>query len=298
KYPDVQGLLRGSGIMVNGFKVGKVTELELNFEEKYVMVHMEFDQKLDIPNNAEAIIYSVDLLGTKGIKIAVPDSIIPSKIYLNNGDEIAGATAAGPLDKAQNMVLDDGARILLQVAELSLELKKILQQTNVILNDKENQSILKTTLLNVQTTSQTLTSITGRIDSLAHEINGIANNSSSIVSNIEGNNPEITRIIDNVKSTSDSLLAATDEIKRLVSDASSAVGHVEGMVTKLDTTGGTLGLLLNDRQLYDSLTNTTERVNSLLREIESNPQRFFDDIKIYLIERKPPKSVAKKEENP
>jgi len=68
--------------------------------------------------------------------------------------------------------------------------------------------------------------------------------------------------------------------------ASGAVANVESLRAKMDTSSGTLGKLLNDPQLYDSLAVTTEEVNRLIREVNANPTRFFDDLKLYLIERK------------
>jgi phospholipid/cholesterol/gamma-HCH transport system substrate-binding protein len=292
KYNDVSGLSRGNPIQINGFRVGKVSQMDLNFEERSVMVKMEFDQMVRIPENSEAVIISTDLLGSKGIKIWVPDSLQPSPRHFKSGSFISGRVDAGIFAEAESMIKSSGGEILIQVAQLSVELKEILRQTRKIISDENNQSILQATLVNVQATSENLTAITGKVDSLAQEINVIAANASSIVQNVQGNNENINEIIVNIRQTTDSLVTASNDIKRLMADASSAVGSVETMVSKLDTTSGTLGLLLNDTQLYDSLTNTTERVNSLLREVQSNPQRFFDDIKIYLLERRPPRSPA------
>ncbi|MDX1906145.1 MAG: MlaD family protein [Bacteroidia bacterium] len=287
RYPDVNGLARSSPILINGLRVGKVRELKLDIKQGMATVRLDFDEKLEIPDNSVAMIVSVDLLGTKGVKIWVPDTVKASNSYLRSGAEIRGTMDAGIFDEAESLVKTEGAQILLQVAQLSVELNEIVRQIKKQLADEGNQSLMKSTLENVRYTTDNLTSITREVDSLARVITQVAENAESIVRNVEGNNGNINTIIGNVKNTTDSLVTASTEIKRLMTDASTAVGRVEGMVAKLDTTGGTLGLLLNDRQLYDSLTHTTERVNALLREVEANPQRFFDDIKVYLQLRRP-----------
>ena len=286
KYENVEGLIRGNPIMVNGLQVGRITQLDLNMKEGYATAKLEFESEFDIPTNSEAMIYSVDLLGSKGVKIWVPDSLEPADTYFEDEQEIKGTLDRGIFAEAEDLVTSQGAQILVEVGKLSIKLNEIVEETQRLLEDKSNQNTLRATLENIRETSVNLTSITNEVDSLAKEITKVANDAVSIVRNVEGNNENINEIIGNVRNTTDSLVEASTEVKRLMADASKAVGHVENMFSKLDTTGGTLGMLLNDTQLYDSLTSTTENVNALLREVKRNPGRFFDDFKIYLIERK------------
>jgi phospholipid/cholesterol/gamma-HCH transport system substrate-binding protein len=286
KYGDVQGLIKGNPITINGLPVGKVSNLQLDMNAGLATATLEFNEKWDIPVNAEAQIYNVNLMGEKGIKILVPDSIIPASIYLKDREEIKGVIEAGIFDEASELVKTQGAEILIEVAKLSVQLNEIVKLTKNLLTDTENNSTIRAMLGDIQATTENLNSITTKVDSLAGEINGIAANAGSIVQNVENNNENIEGIISNIRNTTDSLSKASAEVSELLTDASDAVATVENMMSKLDTTGGTLGLLLNDTRLYDSLAVTTENVNSVLREVKANPQRFFDDIKIYLIERK------------
>ena len=286
KYQNVQGLIRGNPITINGLNVGKVTNLTLDMNAGLATATLEFNDGLDIPVNAEAQIYNIDLLGQKGVKIAVPDSLVPSNNYFSDGAEIKGVVEAGIFDEASELVKTQGAEILIEVAKLSVQLNEIVKLTKNLLTDTENNNTIRAMLGDIQATTEHLKSITTKVDSLAGEINGIASNAGSIVKNVENNNENIEGIISNIRNTTDSLAKASDEVTQLLTDASDAVATVENMMSKLDTTGGTLGLLLNDTRLYDSLAVTTENVNSVLREVKANPQRFFDDIKIYLIERK------------
>ena len=286
KYQDVNGLLVGNPIIINGLKVGKVGQLDLNMEEGLATAKLEFDTKLDIPDNSQAMIYSVDLLGSKGVKIIVPDSIPASDEYLRTGEEITGTMEPSLLGVAGEALQDKGVQILVQLANLSVELNEIVRLTKQLLIDENNSSSLRATIRNIKATSDNLASISFEVDSISREMTGIARDAASIVANFEGNNDNITLIIENVRNSTDSLVDASTKVKALMDDASSAVANVDQMIAKLDTTTGTLGMLLNDTQLYDSLTTTTGNVNALLREVKANPQRFFDDIKIYLIERK------------
>ncbi|MEL6851743.1 MAG: MlaD family protein [Bacteroidota bacterium] len=293
KYSNVEGLIRGNPIMINGLQVGRVTALDLDMTEGMATAKLEFDDELEIPDNSEAMIYSVDLLGSKGVKIWVPDSLQPSTALMESGEFILGTLEAGIFDEAEKLVTTQGAQILVEVGKLSVKLNEIVAQTQQLLVDQNNQNSLRATLNNIQASSANLTSITDEVDSLAKEITRIANDAVSIVRNFEGNNANINDIITNVRKTTDSLVTASVEVKEIMTDASAAVSRVDNMVAKIDTESGTLGKLLNDTQLYDSLTATTENVNALLREIKANPGRFFDDFKIYLIERKTARTLEK-----
>lgn len=287
KYDNVDGLNEGNPILMKGLRVGRISNLDLDFTAGTVTATLEFSRELEIPVEYEARIISTDLLGAKGIKIAISDTMRPSEHYYETGDFITGSVDGGIFAEAEELVTTRGAQILVELGQLSVQLNEIVALTKAQLNDQSNQSSIRSTLDNIRESSDNLTNITYEVDSIAREINKIATDAVAIVSNVEENNDNIDQIISNVRMTTDSLVTAANDVKELMGDASMAVGKVEGMVSKLDTTSGTLGLLLNDTQLYDSLAATTEEVNALLREVKANPQRFIDDVKLYLFERKP-----------
>ncbi len=287
KYKNVEGLTAGNPILMNGLRVGRIAKLDLDFPEGVVTATLEFNEQMEIPLESEAMIISTDLLGAKGIKVWIPDSIRPSAEYYQTGDTISGSIEAGLFAEAEELVTTKGAQILLEIGKLSVQLNEIVAIAKTQLNDPTNQNSINAILANIRTSAENLTNITYEVDSISREITTIANDAVAIVQNVEKNNPNIDQIITNVRMTTDSLVTAANEVKFLMADASSAVSRVEGMVAKLDTTSGTLGLLLNDTQLYDSLASTTTQINALLREVQANPQRFIDDVKLYIFERKP-----------
>ncbi len=293
QYDNAQGLIKGNPIMINGLKVGKVSLLELDLQEKKVRVSLDFDDVLDIPNNSTAMIVSADLLGSKAVEIVL-DSV-PSPTYFQDGDRIAGTLETGFFDTARGLVEDKGTQILIEVARLSQQLNEMISSLRLLLNDENNLNTIAVILANAKTTSTNIATISSEIDSLAREINVMASSATMIVKNVEENNENVSQIIANVRTTSDSLVRASGRITELVTDARSAMGSVENIANKLDSDEGTLGLLLNDTQLYDSIVTTTYNLNALLEEVKENPQRFFDDIKIYLIERKPPREKKNKQ---
>ncbi|MEO0899167.1 MAG: MlaD family protein [Bacteroidota bacterium] len=286
-YPNVDGLLEGDPILMNGMRIGRVKDFKLDVENGQVNIKLEFFEKMSIPKSFDAMIASRSVLGEKAIKLVNSQDKrrLMEAGYYETGNEINGVLETGIIDNVTELAENQGATIIYKVAELATELQKITAQTQKILTDPGTNNSLTASINNVRDATSYLTSITIEVDSIAKQLTGLSRNAASVVENFEGNNDNVTKIFSNVKNTTDSLVAASDEIKSLLTDASSTVGTVEEVVGKLKEPTSTLGKLINTETLHDSLVITVMELNSLLREAKANPQRFFDDIKLYLFER-------------
>lgn len=289
-YPKLSGLYEGNQVFIKGVSVGQVSEIRLNmdegFEQGYIRVRMELNEQYRIPANSRAVVFNVDLLGAKGIEIRIPDSTRAAAEFLSSNDNIQGGVDRGIMGEAEELVLNEGAKILLELGKLTVQLNEIVRSTQSIIGDEQYTRPLRATFENIEATTANLATISLKADSISSSLTATSRDASRVVENVANNESRINEILLNVQTTTDSLAAASSAIKQLMTDASSAVASVENVAVKLDTTTGTIGLLLNDRQLYDSLVSTTANLNVLLREAEENPQRFIDDIKLYLFERR------------
>lgn len=50
--------------------------------------------------------------------------------------------------------------------------------------------------------------------------------------------------------------------------------NVEQMTRKLNSKDNSMGLLLNDRALYDNLNSTADNASKLLLDLRQNPKRY------------------------
>ena len=82
----------------------------------------------------------------------------------------------------------------------------------------------------------------------------------------------VTGITENVNEFS-SRLNELDLKKTVVSVDSTLLG-LQSITNKLNNNDNTLGLLLNDKQLYDRLLNTVGSADSLLIDLRLNPKRY------------------------
>jgi len=88
---------------------------------------------------------------------------------------------------------------------------------------------------------------------------------SSIVKNLESNNDEITNILKNFSDLSDDIaksnikttLASLNEISKKISDSE-----------------GSLGMFINDKDLYLNLEKSSKELETLIKDIKLNPKRY------------------------
>jgi phospholipid/cholesterol/gamma-HCH transport system substrate-binding protein len=70
---------------------------------------------------------------------------------------------------------------------------------------------------------------------------------------------------------------ANANIEGTVAALQGTINELRNTVSKFNTNEGTLGLLMNDRKLYDNLQNNVNRLNSTILSAEI----LFDDIRLH-----------------
>ena len=64
------------------------------------------------------------------------------------------------------------------------------------------------------------------------------------------------------------------DIDGTINQLRGTVERLNAAVEKIDSKDGSLGLLLNDKQVYKNLENTTRSLNILMDDIRINPKRY------------------------
>ena len=55
-----------------------------------------------------------------------------------------------------------------------------------------------------------------------------------------------------------------------------SIANLNSVIEKVGSSNGTLGKLMNDKTLYNNLTNTVRSANILLDDIKVNPKRYVN----------------------
>jgi phospholipid/cholesterol/gamma-HCH transport system substrate-binding protein len=96
----------------------------------------------------------------------------------------------------------------------------------------------------------------------------------SFTNNLASNNQRITGTLDNLEKTTGKL--ANAKIDETLQSAQEAMNSLKDAINKVNSTNGTMGLLLNDKKLYQNLESTTRSLNILLDDFRMHPKRYVN----------------------
>ena len=261
-FTDLGTLQKSNDVKINGYPIGTVYDIkELDKDVSRIIVTIHLTREVNIPKNSVAFISS-GLIGTSSLVIERGDATTS----LQPGDTMQTRLETGILGDVKAQLNPTLAR----VKDVLDSLKETLSGVNGVFN-AEAKLNLSRTLANLHTSTISL-------DKLLNAENGALaktlNNAQSITENIRKNNDSITATINNAKRASEKL--ASLEIQPTIDSLNVAVGQLKSLMAKVNSNEGTLGALLNDKQLYNKLWDAILSAELLMDDLRTNPKRYVN----------------------
>ncbi len=256
-YSSITGIGNASAILIQGVKVGAVTDIILDpTKSDKVTLKFSIKRRYQIPSNSTAQIFSPSLMSSMAIGITLGDS----PTFLEAGDTITSSCELGLMDVAAEKLLE----ITDQVAIVSQELTQTLSSINSILDGGDQD--ISNTLANLSSISEELSDLlTSQSANMESAVEGISQFSQSLGGNAEN----IDNIIVNLGQISDELAEAN-----LSSSLSTTLTELNTTLSKINSAEGSAGMLLSDEALYENLANVSGSLNELLLDMQANPKRY------------------------
>ncbi len=268
KYTNVQGLATSNPVMINGMQVGTVYKISTDKNMKEILVNMTITKDVNIPVNSVAII-KPSLLGTISLEINLGDATS----YIPEGGTIATEETTGIF----NEVLSKVNPVLYQVTKAVGSIDSVLQLITRILDPNAKNNIAAT-LENLNKTTSNLIGASSSLETLLNTqtgaLAGTLNNLNSFTSNLDKNNGKITSLVNNLDKTATNLSQL--DLQKTLTVLNTTIGDLKSTIGKFNETDGTIGLLLNDKRLYNNLSATTNKLNLLLDDLKTNPKRYIN----------------------
>lgn len=90
---------------------------------------------------------------------------------------------------------------------------------------------------------------------------------------------DIPQLTSKLNTIGDNFIAMSDNLKQIdyaaaMQKIDSTLANVRTLTDKLNSKDNTVGLLLNDPQLYQNLNATTANAASLLEDLKAHPKRY------------------------
>ena len=262
-YENIGGLQVGSPVLVNGYKVGMVSNIDLLTEQNQnLLVTISLDKEFDMAKNTVCKIVNQDLMGTKGIALILGDT----DELVRSGDTLISRIEATLQDEVNAQILP----LKNKAEELIGSIDSLMMIVTAVLN-KDTRDNLRNSLSSLDKTfelmSQTMVRVDSMVDINDDRIAKVVKNLESITSNLENSNGEIKTILTNFATLSDSLVK---------SDIATVLQNVSDITTKINNGEGSIGLFLKDDKIYANFEKSTRELASLLEDIKSNPSRYVN----------------------
>jgi len=261
-FQKVEGLSTSDPVKVNGLQVGIVSDIEEKDENlSGIVVSISITKNVNIPDNSYAVISS-NPLGSTTVNIVRGTSTT----FIKDGDSLQTNPASGLLDEIKGTLTPTVA----QVNGTLKSLDSLVEQLGSTL-DPKTRANLQHVIGNLSTASASLVTM---LNTQHGALAATLNNMSAVTGNLKNNNDSINRIIGNVETMTRKFSEL--DLQKTLSKLETSVDNLNITLKKVNSTDGTLGLLMNDPKLYNNLNATTNSLNILLQDLRLHPKRYVN----------------------
>jgi phospholipid/cholesterol/gamma-HCH transport system substrate-binding protein len=225
------------------------------------------DSDFKIPVNSLAQIVSSDIMGTRSIRMILSDE---STFYQTN-DTIPGAIESDLKEQVSLQVLPikNKAEQLLSTIDSAITVLTVIFNEDARENLSESFENINRTIENAQLITSDLQQI---VSAEKGNIQQILVNIEDITSFLSSNTAELEKTIKNLSSFSDTLSQIS--VSPIITNIADASNQILSLLDKINSDESTAGLLLNDDQLYLSITALSDNLGFLIKDIQTNPKRY------------------------
>ena len=255
-YNEVEGLVPGAKVTINGLSVGKISEIDFLPNSTKILITMKIRDELVFSTRSTALLYETGLIG--GMAVAIKP-VFDNKNKIISGDTLASEVKPGLTELINRQIEPLQAKIssmLSSADSLFIGVSSVL--------DNNTQLNLKSTLQNLSNTTQNLNEA-----------------SSALIKILDDNQSYINTTFNNFSATSANLKSITDSISEANISASmrelnETVRGLNLIVSSIEKGKGTLGKIVNDESLYESLIDASDELESLLSDLKNHPKRYIN----------------------
>jgi phospholipid/cholesterol/gamma-HCH transport system substrate-binding protein len=268
-YPKVDNLIPANPLLLNGYKIGQITDISLlrKGDDTKVLVKFLLTEDIQIPKKSIARAISADLLGSKAVEVIFSKE----KEYVVSGDTLIAENEQGLKESFSKQF----APIQAKAENLLGSVDSVMTVVNAILNAKMRDNIdksfesVKKAIISLEQTAYKLDDLIG---SEKVKISSILSSLNQVAANISKNGARIDNIINNVSTMTDSLAKAN--LKEAVSSADKSLKELNVLLARINAGQGTLGKLAKNDSLYTNLNKSAEDLDKLLADLRLNPGRY------------------------
>ena len=245
KYESVEGLVASSPVYVRGYKVGQVNSITYDFSNEIPFV-IEFttEKSLKLPKGTIAEMFDDGLMGGKAIRLVMSKN----DEYISDGDTLSALKVAGLMDFLSGQFLPALYKTVADVDSTIVNIQQLIASAEI-----------KNSLKSIESVTSDLSITSERLKNL------MDGKIPAVVANIDTISLDLKKVSSDLKDF---------EYAELLLKVDSTMANLCSLSNSLNDKDGSLGLLLRDQSLYNSLDSTVNSANLLLRDLKENPKRY------------------------
>ena len=171
QYERVDGIVKTTPVLVNGFQVGHVSDIIFDYtKEAPIVLEITVDKKLVIPVGTVAEVYDSGLMGDKAIQLKLGKN---SEVH-TTGDTLLSGTQNGLI-----------AGIVDKILPPILELVPSIDSTIIALKNVVESPEVKSLIQNADATMANLKRSTGKLDGVIDTVQYICNDLSTVTKSLD-----------------------------------------------------------------------------------------------------------------
>ncbi len=297
-FEDAQGLSPGAIVRLNGVRVGSVREVTLAPGARQVYVTMGIDRGVEIPRGSTLQTSGLSALGEVNVEITPPLGVAAGR-PLADGDTLLAATTPDIFDliagesnsitaradtALQSAVRSFGSldRILTNsggdIEAVLAQLRFLTQATTTLIQNERDR--IGRTLGSVEQAAANAEGTAARVGSNVEDLSVVVGNdivatSRTIRGVTETNADSVAALVAGLNASARRLDASLVQLGALSTSLNGLSARLDTTLAAVNSTDGTLGLLLTDPSLYHNANAAAASLQQVLQDLQNDPSRYL-----------------------
>lgn len=244
-FANVKDIAVSSPVYVEGFKVGLVRSITYDYKTTdKITVEISLDNDMRI-NKGSYIVVENNFLSGASLHINLNKYVSD---FMKSGETIEGRLGEDMMSTVQNNILPGVEALLPKIDSILIGLQTLVNHPAL----SQSLEHIESTTANLEVSSRQLNRLlTNDVPVIVSDLKLITTNFNEVSEHLKGLDLQST--INSVNATLANLQLTTD---------------------KLNSKDNSIGLLLNDRALYENLNSTMDHASRLLLDFKEHPKRY------------------------
>lgn len=254
QFENLNSLETSSPVYIRGYKVGQVSQINYDFTRPDPFtVSVVINKDIRLPKGSEMTLIADGLLGGAAIELRLAQA----EEFYQPDDTIPTAIEGGLLDQLQNGMLADLNHTINDIDSIVLILKGQVEGDHV-----------KNILANADNAIQDLTVTSNKLKKIVNtDVPPIVNDAKVVIADAKSTMAHVNSISTKID---------TLDIEGMAGKIDSTIYNIQQITQAANSTDGTLGLLLNDKTMYNKINQTIVSADTLITDIKKNPKRYIN----------------------